>query len=102
MLDSHKAKGTIEKIRKLTHHASSQLGCSMTQLALAWCIKNKNVSTVLLGATKPEQLEENLGCLAVIEKLTDKHMNAIEDILQTKPTAYMGYGGQGMRGLNTI
>jgi voltage-dependent potassium channel beta subunit len=102
MLDSHKAKGTIEKIRKLTEYASSELGCSMTQLALAWCIKNKNVSTVLLGATKPEQLEENLGCLAVIEKLTDEHMAAIEEILETRPPAYMGYGGQGMRALNTI
>ena len=74
----------------------------MTQLALAWCLKNKNVTTVLLGATKPEQLEENLGCLPVAKKLNSDHMAAIEDILHTRPPAYMGYGGQGMRAIDSI
>ncbi len=102
MLDAHKAKGTIEKIRNLTAYAAEHLECSMTQLALAWCLKNKNVTTVLLGATKPEQLEENLGCLPVVKKLNSDHMAAIEDILHTRPPAYMGYGGQGMRAIESI
>jgi len=83
-------------------YAKSELDCTVTQLALAWCVKNQNVSTVLLGATKPEQLEENLGALAVVERLSDTDMANIDTILDNKPTPYMGYGGQGMRKLNTI
>ena len=102
MLEKHKEKGTLDKVRSLTEYASSKFECSMAQLALAWCLKNKNVSTILLGATKPEQLEENLGCLRVAEKITDEHLSEMEDILGTEPPAYQGYGGQGMRALVTI
>jgi aryl-alcohol dehydrogenase-like predicted oxidoreductase len=69
------------------------------QLALAWCIKNKNVTTVLLGATKPEQLIENIGCLEVVSKITEDDMKAIEEIIGNKPEAYGGYGGSGARHL---
>ena len=69
---------------------------------MAWCLKNEHVSTVLLGATKPEQLEENIGSLPVVAKLTAAHMDAIEDILGTQPVAYQGYGGRGMRELITL
>jgi aryl-alcohol dehydrogenase-like predicted oxidoreductase len=102
VLEKHKEKGNIEKILKLTDYASSNLGCSMTELALAWCVKNKNVSTVLLGITKPEQLEENIGCLSVVENLTSEHMENIEKILDNKPEAYAGFGGAGMRQIVTI
>ena len=102
ILEGHKASGTLDKISTLTEWAGSNLGCSMTQLAVAWCLKNKHVSTVLLGATKPEQLEENLVALRIAERLTDEHMSDIEEILGTKPAAYQGYGGQGMRSLVTI
>ena len=74
----------------------------MTQLALAWCVKNPNVSTVLLGATKPAQLEENLGAIAVARTLTASHMEAIEAILDNKPDAYAGFGGTGMRTIESI
>ena len=74
----------------------------MAQLALAWCVKNPNVSTVLLGATKPEQLEENLGAIGVARKMTADHMEAIESILANKPATYGGYGGSGMRTIDTI
>ena len=87
---------------RLADYASSNLGCSMTELALAWCVKNKNVSTVLLGITKPEQLEENIGCLSVLENLTSEHMENIEKILDNKPEAYAGFGGAGMRQIVTI
>ena len=77
-------------------------GSRMTQLALAWCARNPNVSTVLLGATKPEQLTENLGAIAVARRLTPQHMDAIEAIAESKPDAYGGYGGAGMRDINTL
>ena len=77
-LELHKKKGSIDKIKKLADYALSNLGCSMTKLALAWCIKNKNVSTILLGITKPEQLKENIGCLSVVENLTSEQMTDID------------------------
>ena len=76
--------------------------CSLTELALAWCIKNKNVSTVILGITNPEQLKENLSCLSVAENLTSKQMEDIDEILDNKPESYAGFGGQGIRQIETI
>ena len=102
MLDRRRADGTIDKIRELTAYAGEQLDCSMTKLALAWTIKNPNVTTVLLGATKVAQLEENLGAVEVARKLTDEHMEAIGKILDNAPEAWSGYGGAGMRAFNTI
>ena len=102
ILEKNKNDGMLDKIAELSTYAQQNLDCSMAQLALAWCIKNKNVSTVLLGATKPEQLEENLQSLDIAKKLTDQHLREIDMILGNKPAAYSGYGGQGMRGLDTI
>tara|TARA_B100000945_G_scaffold96769_1_gene75677 strand:- start:192 stop:1292 length:1101 start_codon:yes stop_codon:yes gene_type:complete len=101
-LELHKKKGSIEKIKKLDDYASSNLGCSLTKLALAWCIKNKNVSSVILGITNSEQLKENLNCLSVAKNLTSKHMEEIDEILNNKPESYSGYGGEGMRQIVTI
>ena len=101
-LKEHRDSGVIDKVRTLTAYASDTLDCSMTQLALAWCVNNPNVSTVLLGATKVSQLNENLGAIDVARKLTVEHMNAIEEILDNKPAGYGGYGGTGMRTLETI
>ena len=101
-LKAHRASGVIDKVKQLTAYAETELQCSMTQLALAWCVKNPNVSTVLLGATKPEQLQENLGAIAVARNLTDGHMDHIETILGNRPDAYGGHGGAGMRTLETI
>ena len=74
----------------------------MTQLALAWAIKNDNVSTVLLGATKPAQLEENLGAVPVARAMTAAQLARVEEILGTKPEPYSGWGGSGPRTLDTI
>lgn len=101
-LEEHKANGVIDKIRALTDFARTELDCSMTQLALAWCAKNPNVTTVLLGATKPEQLTENLGAVAVARSMTQAHMDAIDAIAGTRPAAYGGFGGSGMRELATL
>ena len=98
----HKKRGSIEKIKKHADYTKSNLGCSLTKLALAWCIKNKNVSTVILGITNTEQLEENLNCLSVAENLSSKQMEDIDEILDNKPEPYAGFGGQGMRQIVTI
>lgn len=102
VLEQHRENGNIDKVRRLTTYARTTFECSMTQLALAWCVKNPRVSTVLLGATRPEQMEENLGCLAVVEQMTEHHMTEIDALLGNKPEGYMGYGGRGMRTLDTI
>ena len=102
MLQQHRDAGVIDKVRALTTFAEDELGCSMAELALAWCVKNPNVTTVLLGATKTSQLEENLRAVGVARRMTDDHMARIDEILGNKPAAWGGYGGGGMRALDTI
>jgi voltage-dependent potassium channel beta subunit len=64
---------------------AGDLGCTPAQLGVAWCLKNPNVSTVILGASKVAQLEENLKAPEVLPKLTDEVMAQIEVILGNKP-----------------
>jgi voltage-dependent potassium channel beta subunit len=61
---------------------AEELGASLAQLALAWVAKNPRVSTVITGASKLSQLQQNLGALAVIDKLTPEVMARIEAITQ--------------------
>ncbi|MFL5763278.1 MAG: potassium channel beta subunit family protein [Bacteroidia bacterium] len=74
----------IAKARQLEKIAKD-LSTNLPRLALAWCLKNKNVSTVITGASKTEQLKDNLQSLEVVEKLTDDVMEAIEKTLNNKP-----------------
>ncbi|MBM3922285.1 MAG: aldo/keto reductase [Sphingomonadales bacterium] len=74
----------IAKAAKIGELAA-ELSVTPSQLSIAWCIKNPNVTTAILGATKKEQLVENLAALAVVEKLTPAVMQQIEAIVQTKP-----------------
>lgn len=76
----------LEKVKRLVVIAK-ELDCTMAQLALAWCLKNPNVSTVITGASRPEQIEENMKALSIITKLTDEVMNRIEGVLQNNPNA---------------
>jgi voltage-dependent potassium channel beta subunit len=64
---------------------AAELGCTLSQLAIAWCAANRNVSTVLLGASSPEQLIENLEALNVIPKLTPEVLAKIDAIVKNKP-----------------
>jgi len=73
-----------EKVKNLMALASN-LGVSMPQLGVAWCLKNPDVSTVILGATKPEQLQETLTAPSILPLLTADVMERIENILQNKP-----------------
>lgn len=61
----------------------------MAALALAWVAKNPNTGTVILGASKPEQLIENLKALEVIPKLTPEILHKIDKILDNTPDAYV-------------
>jgi aryl-alcohol dehydrogenase-like predicted oxidoreductase len=72
------------KVEKLTA-LSKELGIGLPQLGVAWCLKNPNVSTVILGASKPEQLAETLKSDQVLDALTPDIMNRIEVILGNKP-----------------
>ena len=74
----------IAKVNKLEPIAKD-LGCSLAQLGLAWCLKNQNVSTVITGASKPEQVVENMGAIDVVGKLDSPVMERIEAILGNKP-----------------
>ncbi|MBI3519290.1 MAG: aldo/keto reductase [Bacteroidetes bacterium] len=74
----------IEKTKKLTALAL-ELGTTTSQLAIAWAIKNPHVSTTILGASRKEQLIENLKALDVVPKLTSEVIEKIELILNNKP-----------------
>lgn len=74
----------LEKVRQL-YDLSKELGTTLPKLAIAWCASNPNVSTVILGASKVEQLEETLGSLDVLDILTDEVKERIEEILGNKP-----------------
>jgi voltage-dependent potassium channel beta subunit len=74
----------IEKVRKLAPIAQS-IDASMAQLAIAWCLKNPNVSSVILGASKRPQLDENLKALQIADRLTPEVMARIEEVMQNKP-----------------
>lgn len=68
-------KERLDVCKKLAIIAND-VGCTMAQLALAWCLRNPNVSTAIIGATKPDQLEDNLGALNV--RLDDEIIKRIE------------------------
>ncbi len=82
--ESQEGKEKIEKVGQLMPIAE-ELDCTMAQLALAWCLKNPNVSTVITGASRPEQVVENMAALEVVPKLTDEVMERIESVLENKP-----------------
>jgi hypothetical protein len=68
---------TLDKVERLRPIAD-ELGCSMAQLALAWCAANPRVSTVITGASRPSQVLENFEALAVIPLLTPEVMARID------------------------
>ncbi|RAJ01727.1 voltage-dependent potassium channel beta subunit [Chitinophaga skermanii] len=74
----------IEKVKQLTAVAE-KLGTTTATLSIAWCVKNPNVTTAILGATKESQLTENLKALDVLPLLNDEIMQEIEGIMQTAP-----------------
>ena len=75
----------LKKVKKLGDLAT-KIGTTTAGLSIAWCLKNPNVSTVILGASKKQQLAENLKALEAVTLLTPAVMEKIESIVQTKPT----------------
>ncbi|KAH6690542.1 voltage-gated potassium channel subunit beta-2 [Plectosphaerella plurivora] len=77
-------EGWVDKARKLAPIAE-RLGIKQATLALAWVLKNPNVSSAIIGASSPAQVYENIRALGAIELLTDEVMQEIEEVLQNKP-----------------
>lgn len=87
---SEKGRRKIEMTQKLVPIAQ-EVGCSLAQLALAWCLKNPHVSTVILGASKKSQLMENLASLEFVNRLTPEVLARIEAIVGNKPEGEIDY-----------
>jgi len=77
-------KENLDKVAQLEKIAK-KLGLSLPVLAITWCLKNENVSTVMLGASKLSQLEENFKAIEAKAKLTPEVMEEIEKALNNKP-----------------
>ena len=84
-LKSDEGQAQIAKVRELGTVAK-ELGISMAQLALAWCLKNPNVSTVITGASTTDQVKENMKALEAVTLLNDEIIERIEGVLENKPS----------------
>jgi len=76
----------IATVKKLAPIAA-QLGCSLAQMSLAWCLKNPRVSTVITGASRPAQVVENMKALDVVAQLSPEVMARIDAVLAAGPSA---------------
>ncbi|KAI9220840.1 NADP-dependent oxidoreductase domain-containing protein [Blastocladiella britannica] len=85
-LDTDEGKAKIAKVAALMPIAD-RLGCTTAQLALAWCVLSKNVSTVITGASRPEQVKENIRSLAAVAKITPDVRLEIEAVLDNQPSS---------------
>ena len=71
------------KVRALKVVADD-LGCTLAQMSIAWCVRNRHVSSVITGASRVEQVRENLSALDVVPLLTDDVIARIEEALRVK------------------
>jgi aryl-alcohol dehydrogenase-like predicted oxidoreductase len=83
-LHSETGQEQVQKTRELSQIAQ-ELGTTMANLALAWCLKNPHVSTVITGASRVSQVQENMKAIALTSQLTDDVMDKIEAVLGNKP-----------------
>jgi voltage-dependent potassium channel beta subunit len=83
-LESDEGRLKVEKVGQLALLAA-ELGCTLPQLALAWCLANEDVSTVITGASNPGQVTENMKSLDVVALLDHDVMESIEQILNNQP-----------------
>ena len=74
-------EGRNSKVRNLVPIAQ-ELDCSLAQLSLAWCMKNPNVSSVITGASRPEQVTDNMGALDVVGRLDADTMRRISEAVK--------------------
>lgn len=78
--------GIIKQVNSLEPIAE-RLGTKQSSLAVAWAIKNPNLSSAIIGASSIEQIYENIRALEVLDKLTPEIMEEIDEILKNKPPA---------------
>ena len=78
-LDDLRRKGMLDKATKVTAVAQ-RLGCTPAQLAVAYCLKNQRVASVLFGARTVEQIEENLGTMKILRSVDDRVLAALREI----------------------
>jgi aryl-alcohol dehydrogenase-like predicted oxidoreductase len=76
MVTDPDANGRVSRLEAI----ANELGVSLAQLSIAWCAVNPHVSTVITGASRVEQVHENLGALPVIERLTPDILARIDAI----------------------
>lgn len=89
-VESEEGQKKIQKAAKLKDIAD-ELGTSLSKLSLAWCLKNPHVSTVILGASKEDQLKENLEALDLVPKLDLEVLEKIESIVDNKPKPFFDW-----------
>ncbi|KAI9295113.1 voltage-dependent potassium channel, beta subunit [Neoconidiobolus thromboides FSU 785] len=89
-LDTDEGRLKLLKVREL-ERISKKLHCTNSQLALAWCLHNSQVGTVLTGATCKEQIIENVKCLSILNKLSPEILNDIDNILKNKPALELNF-----------
>ena len=82
--ETDEARKRLAKVKRLAALAND-LRTTLPRLALAWCLKNPRVSSVITGASKPEQVKENMKAGELVDKLDDAILQRIEQILQNKP-----------------
>lgn len=90
MLTSERGQTRLAKVRELAKLAD-EIGIPIHHMALLWCNQNPNVSTIILGASKLEQLEDNLDALDAKDKMTADVMEKIEAIMDNKPAGPQRY-----------
>ncbi|MDZ7659626.1 aldo/keto reductase [Fodinibius sp.] len=90
LLETESGRQKLNKVEQLAEVAD-EAGIPMPQFALAWCLKNEDVSTVITGASKPEQVEQNMKAVDVVDQMTPDIMEQIEEILDNKPEPEADY-----------
>jgi voltage-dependent potassium channel beta subunit len=83
-LESERGQQEQAKVAELAQLAA-ELDISVAQLAIAWCLLNPHVSSVITGASRPEQVEQNMQAVDAVQKITPAVVERIEGILQNKP-----------------
>ncbi|GAA5885263.1 hypothetical protein JCM6882_009546 [Rhodosporidiobolus microsporus] len=91
-LESPEGQARQAKIRKLGDISKRLGGSNVAALALAWAASNPNVSSVILGATKPEQLVDNFEALKLLPKITPEILKEIDELFENKPQALATFG----------
>jgi voltage-dependent potassium channel beta subunit len=91
-VESEAGRAKIAKV-KLLQPLAQELGCTMAQLAIAWCLANDDVSTVITGASSPAQISENLQALELVSRLTPELLERIEEILDNQPAGAKNWRG---------